>query len=192
MYRDLENFMKHLRMESKIEENRRKSPIVSPDIVQTADFIFSKELTHNGDSGKLLLAKKKTNRLERYLVKHAYTDCACNEYVYIKLAQAMDYCMPDAVLFELSNNEKRPYFKTEYIIGLRYLNVLKAFPSYEEIRSQATNWTHYFSFYGLYGMTGEDDGIELLLAEDNKIYRVDTTDAFPINNHHLYTAGINR
>ena len=192
MSKDLESYIKCLRIKSKAEENRRKPPIISPDVVQTTDFVFSKELTYNGDSGKLLLAKKKNSRAERYLVKHAYTDSACNEYVYTKLAQAMGYCMPEAVLFQLSNDEKRHYFKTEYIIGLRYLNVVKAFPSYDEIRVQAINWSHYFSFYGLYGMTNEDDGVELLLADDRKIYRVDTTDAFPISNYQLDMAGINQ
>ena len=188
MIYNISHFLKHLRMESKAEENRQKPPCTSPDVVQTADFVFSKELTHIGDSGPLLLAKRKQNRAECYLVKHACTDCACNEYVYTKLAQAMGYCMSDAVLFNISYNEKRPYFKTEYIIGLRYLNVLKRFPSYEEIRAQATNWTQYFSFYGLYALTGEADGIELLLADDYKIYRIDTTDAFPIDMWRLNTA----
>ena len=70
-----------------------------------------------GDSGPLLLAKRKQNRAEQYLVKHAYTDCACNEFVYTKLAQAMGYSMPDVLLLRLSPQEKRPYFDTEYLIA---------------------------------------------------------------------------
>lgn len=187
-----DNFKMRLRMESKEVENRNKSPLSSPDVVQTADFVFSKATEQGGDSGALLLAKRKTNKSERYLVKHAYTDCACNEFVYTKLAQAMGYCMPDAVLFQLSPGEKRPYFKSEYIIGEKYLNVLDAAPSYEKVRELAKNWEQYFSFLGLYALTAESDGVEILLADDHQIYRVDTTDAFPISNWHLDTAGINR
>ena len=40
-------------------------------------------------------------------------------------------------------------------------------------------------------MTGEGDGVEILLADDKKIYRVDTTDAFPISNRFLDFAGVN-
>ena len=192
MFPGLEKQMMHLRIESKAEENRKKPPLISADVMQTSDFVFSRTLTHDGDSGKLLLAKLKADRKKKYLVKHEFTDCACNEFVYTKLAQAMGYCMPDAILLQLSPQEKRPYFKTEYIIGERYLNVLDPAPSYERIRKCAKNWKHFFAFCGLYALTGEADGIELLLADDNLIYRVDTTDAFPISNYQLDAAGINR
>lgn len=52
------------------------------------------------------------------------------------------------------------------------------------------NWEEYFCFYGLYAMTGESDEVELPLADDGFIYRVDTTDAFPISNHDLDFAGV--
>lgn len=192
MHPGLNQYMMRLRMESKKEENRNKPSLASSDVVQTADFTFSKAEKQGCDSGTLLLAKRKANRSERYLVKHAYTDCACNEFVYTKLAQAMGYCMPDAVLFQLSPGEKRPYFKSEYIIGEKYLNVLDAAPSYEKVRDQAKNWEQYFVFYGLYALTGESDGVEILFADDHQIYRVDTTDAFPLSNWQLDTAGINQ
>lgn len=185
-------YMMRLRMDSKKRENQGKPPITTPDVVQTADFVFSPIPHQEGDSGRLLLAKQKADRNQRYLVKHAYTDCACNEFVYTKLAQAMGYCMPDAVLFQLSPGEKRPYFKTEYIIGEQYLNVTDSAPTYEKVREQAKNWEQYFAFYGLYSITDEGDGVEILLADDDRIYRVDTTDAFPISNWQLDAAGVNQ
>ena len=183
-------FLMRLRMESREEENRCKPPIDSPDIVQTADYVFARFSEPEGDSGRLLVAKQKSNRKVQYLVKHEYTDCACNEFVYTKLAQAMGYCMPDAVLFQLSTGEKRTYFKTEYIIGERLLNVVNAAPTYAEIREKAENWQQYFCFYGLYAMLLESDGLEVLLADDHRIYRVDTTDAFLISNLELDQAAI--
>ena len=99
MHPGFDKYMMQLRMESKEQENQGKPPITSPDVVQTADFVFSQIPHQEGDSGRLLLAKRKVDRNDRYLVKHAYTDCACNEFIYTKLAQAMGYCMPDAVLF---------------------------------------------------------------------------------------------
>ena len=192
MFDDLDNLLKHLRIESKAEENRNKPPISSPDIVYTTDFIFSPIERIAGDSGKLLLAQNKTNPNKRYLVKHEYTDCACNEYVYTKLAEAMGYCMPDAVLFQISLDEDFDRFRTEYVIGERFLNVIDSDPPYAIIREQAKNWYQYFGFRALYAMTGECDGIEVLLADDSKIYRVDTTDAFPLSVHHLSFAGVNQ
>ena len=191
---ELDKFMMKLRLESKRLENLGKPPVISLDVVQTSDFTFADfcPLGHIGDSGSLLLARQKGDRQNRYVVKHAYTDCACNEYVYTKLAQAMEYTMPGAVLFQLSPTEKRRYFKTEYIIGIRYLDLKNESPSYAEIREMAVNWKEYFSFIGMYAMFGERDSFETPLAKDNKIYRIDTTDAFPISNYQLDMAGINR
>ena len=186
----IEKYQMRLRMESKAEENRAKPPLQSPDVAETAEFLFSRSLPHRGDSGPLLLAKRKQNRAEQYLVKHAYTDCACNEFVYTKRAQAMGYSRPDVLLRRPSPPDKRPYFATEYLIAQRYLAVSDPDPSYAKIWEQAENWSQYFSFQALYGITGEGDGLEILLAEDRKIYRVDTTGAFPVGNYYLDVAGI--
>ncbi|EHL04836.1 hypothetical protein HMPREF0322_04511 [Desulfitobacterium hafniense DP7] len=61
-------------MEDKAAENCAKTPLVSPDVLQTKDFVFSpiKPLDRIGDSGALFLAKLKTDRRKRYLVKHAF------------------------------------------------------------------------------------------------------------------------
>lgn len=185
-----DKFLRDLRAEFKLKENKNKKPLISADVVQTGDFVFSKSIKNEGDSGQLLLAKRKSNKNERYLVKHAFTDCACNEFVYTKLMHAMGYAMPDAVLFQLSPDEKRQYFKTGYTIGERFLNVVNSAPSYKEIREKAINWTHFFAFYAMYGMVSEADGVEILLADDGLIYRVDTTDAFLISNYYLDFAGI--
>lgn len=189
----INHFMMQLRQADKAKENEKKPSLLSADVVQTADFSFSplNSTDRVGDSGTLLLAKRKTNRAEQYLVKHAYTDCACNEFVYTKLVQAMGYKMPDIVLFQISPGEKRTCFQTEYIMGAKYLNFIDQAPSYEKIREQALNWREYFSFIALYAMTEESDGWETPLAEDGYIYRVDTTDAFPLSNYQLETAGIN-
>lgn len=189
----LDKFMMRLRMESKTKENQSKPPITSPDVVQTSDFTFSPfcPLGRTGDSGSLLLAKRKSDRKERYVVKHAYTDCACNEFVYAKLARAMGYTMPDVLLFQISAEEKRRYFKTEYIIGLQYLDLEIESPTFSEIREKAANWKEYFSFLGMYAMFFESDSFETPLAKDGRIYRLDTTDAFPLSTWQLNDAGIN-
>lgn len=189
----LDRFMMQLRMESKNMENKNKPPVTSSDVVKTADFTFSPfcPLGHVGDSGPLLLAKQKSNRKIQYVIKHACPDCACNEFVYTKLAQAMGYTMPDVVLFQLSANEMRRYFQTEYIIGLRYLDLEIKSPTYAEIREKASNWEEYFAFSGMYAMFHEEDSFETPLAKNGMIYRIDTSSAFQIGWWQLGDAGIN-
>lgn len=99
--------------------------------------------------------------------------------------------MPDAVLFQLSDGEKRRYFKTEYILGTQYLHVTNDAPTYEQIRNQAHNWQDYHRFRAMYMMFREGDGCEILLASDGYIYRVDTTDSFVLKDLEFSAAGIN-
>jgi len=185
--------MKLLRIEDKVRENSLKPLLSSPDVANTLDFVFSpiKPSDRVGDSGPLLIGKHKINRSERYLVKHACCDCACNEFVYTKIAQAMNYKMPDVVLLRVPPEEKRRCFGTEYIIGAKYLNIINDAPAFSTIKERALNWREYFSFRALYALTGEGDSFETPLADDGFIYRVDTTDAFPTDEFILSQAGIN-
>lgn len=188
------SIMRKLRMEDKERENKDKPPLSSPDVMMTGDYVFKPitPLDRIGDSGQLLLAKKKSDRSQRYLIKHEYTDCAANEFVYTKLAQAMGFKMPDAVLFKLSEGEKRRYFKTEYILGTTFLNLVIEFPSYEQIREQAINWQDFFHFQAMYTMCVEGDSFEVPIASDGYLYRVDTTDSFILSDLMLRQAGINK
>lgn len=181
-----------LRLEEKVRENADKPPLVSPDVVETKDFVFSTFQPHEseGDSGALLIAKKKLDRNYRYVVKHEYTDCAANEYVYTKLAQAIDMKMPEAVLFRLSEGEKRKYWKTEYIIGSRYLPNATV-PSREEIKVVAKNPDDLYRFFAMERLCCEADGIEYLLSEDGYLYRIDTTASFILGDPFFFDAGVN-
>jgi hypothetical protein len=185
--------MRQLRMDNKKRENLHKPPIKSSDVKETSAYVFTliKPGNRIGDSGQLLLAKYKGDRKQQYLIKHAYCDCAANEFVYTKLAQAMDIKMPDAALFRLSEGEKRRYFETEYIFGTMYLSIKDESPSYDTIRREATNWYDYFRYLALFDMFLEADSFEVLLANDGFIYRIDTSDAFIINDYFLSQAGIN-
>ena len=189
----INNAMRRDRIADKVLENSSKPHLRSDDVVKTIDFVFLpiRPFNHDGDSGQLLLAKSKSNKKQQYLVKHTYTDCAANEFVYTKLAQAMGLKMPDAVLFQLSEDEKRNYFETEYIIGLEYLDIEIKAPTYHQIRERANNWQDYFRFLAMYKMFLEGDSFETPLVADGFIYRVDITDSFLLSDIHFSHAGLN-
>ena len=189
----VQRVMRRLRLENKNIENAKKTPLKSVDVLNREDFTFSSLTTKEseGDSGNLLLAKNKINKKEKYLIKHAYCDCAANEFIYTKLAQAMNVKMPDAKLFQISTNEKRNYFKTEYILGCSYLDLENSRPTYDIIRNYAINWEDFFRFRAMEWMFLESDGIEIVLAKDDYIYRVDTTASFTLSEMMFAQAGIN-
>jgi hypothetical protein len=183
--------MKSFRIQDKQRENARKPLLKSDDILYTTDFTFSKIRTaQEGDSGPLLLAKRKTNPEEQYLVKHAFTDCAANEYIYYKLCNAMNIKTPQVKLFNITEKEERDYFITEYVMAAVYYEAVIDDPPFDSLR-EASNWYDYFKCQALEIMFGESDGMEFILTKDNYIYRVDTTSAFPVSNYYLDSAGVN-
>lgn len=146
------NRMKQLRMLNKQEENKDKPLISSTDILYTSNYNFSKNhgIERIGDSGNLLLAFNKKNKSEKYIIKHYFSDCACNEYVYSKLSNAMNIRIPNVKLFSISTNEKRNYFHTEYIAGIEYLNIVKDPIDFNSnLRYKASNWQDYFKYKAL-------------------------------------------
>lgn len=189
-----QRFQQKLRMENKRQENQVKPPLYASDVKMTTDFTFASftPFEQIGDSGHLLLAKCKSDRSQRYIIKHEYTDCAANEFVYTKLAQAMGFKMPNAVLFQISENEKRKHFKSEYILGTSFLDVVLKDPSYEQIRENALNWEDFFHFKAMFDMFLESDGFETPIAKDGYLYRIDTSASFNLPIYVFDFGGINQ
>lgn len=192
---EYENEMKSFRSKrvaNKAIENQGKPPLVSPDVLDADDFTFepfAQRRGDNGDSGSLLLATHKSNPAHKYIVKHAFCDCAANEYVYSKLVRAMGLKMPAVKLFRLSDPLDDTLFGTEYVCGIEYLNVVDADPSLEVI-GRAKNTDDYYMFHTLYMMFREGDIVQAVLADDGYIYRIDCSDAFAIDHMTLMIAGV--
>lgn len=192
-YGYMNDTLRELRLKGQKENNRFKPALMSDDVLETKDFVFLPIRPGNrvGDSGNLLLARHRRDQSERYLVKHEYCDCPCNEFVYAKLAGGMGLRIPESKLFHISEEDKRRILATGYGVGARYLDVKEAAPSYGLIRECAKNWEDFHSFAALYILFLEIDSFEILLAEDGFIYRVDTTSSFVISDLILSYAGLN-
>jgi len=178
------------RVNNKELENREKGLLNSPDVLDARDFVFEPfyQKRGNGDSGELLIATHKKDVFHRYIVKHAFCDCAANEFVYNKMARAINLKVPDVKLFRLPQPLDDTLFKTEYVVGIEYLNIIDKYPS-NEIIATAKNADDYFEFHTLYSLFYESDRFEIVLADDGYIYRLDTTASFIMNDHTLMLAG---
>lgn len=187
------DFLSDLRMLNKQYENQEKAVILAEEIVNSKDYIFSKKhgIERLGDSGDLLLSFSKKNRSERYIIKHYYTDCACNEFMYCKIGELLDIKFPKVRLFILDENEKRKYFKTEYIIGIEYLNIISEGVNFDYIEQhEILNDTDFFKFRTLYSLFSESDSFEVVHASDNYIYKIDNTDSFSISEQLTASMGV--
>lgn len=161
-------------------ENRNKTIPKSDDILFTDDFTF-KKFFHNGDSGELFLATNKHNKNEKYIIKHEYYDCACNEYMYSKIGNKIGVKIAPVKLFVV--NDKDNQFKSDFVCGIKYFEDFKEI-SFDNIKINFDNWQDYYRMHCLESVFDESDGIELV-KNNNYIYRIDTTDAFTISDYDI-------
>lgn len=161
-------------------ENINKNLNLLEDILDTKDFTF-KKFNNSGDSGSLLIATAKNNKDERYIIKHEYYDCACNEYMYSKIGNEMGINISPVKLFLVT--DKKKLFKSDFVCGIRYYENGKSvgYKYIEENKEDIYNWKDYFKFLGMEDLFFEGDGIEVI-KENNLIYRIDTTDAFSLSH----------
>lgn len=185
----LSRMLKAERIRFKLLENIGKPRLDCTEVFLTSDFLFS-PLKHQGDSGQLLIAKRKGRSTEKYLVKHEATDCACNEYVYYKLANWLNVPVPDVVLFKVAPDEKRKRFGTEYISGSRWINITNQCPTTEQLISNVEYLKIWSRCKALEIMFSESDGIELVIDDCGRLYRVDLQASFNICFHWLDYLGV--
>lgn len=170
--------------ELKKKENRYRKMPISDDILYSSDFTL--EIFENsGDSGKLYLATSKHNPNEKYILKHEYYDCACNEYMYSKIGNQMGIQITPVKLFVV--NDKKNKFKSDFVCGIKYLDQCEFidFNYIKQNKDLIENWEDYFRMYCLYDLFQEGDSIEIVKYK-NRIYRLDTTSSFTISDFDLY------
>ena len=125
-----ENQIRNLERDSfrklKKEENKNKNVPISDDILYISDFILER-FPNSGDSGDLYLATSKHNPKEKYILKHEYYDCACNEYMYSKVGNKMGIKIVPVKLFVLDDRENITMgakIRDGKILGTPYLLVI--------------------------------------------------------------------
>lgn len=170
--------------ELKETENKNRNVVISDDILYISNFTLEK-FSNSGDSGDLYLATNKRDHNEKYILKHEYYDCACNEYMYSKMGNKMGIKIAPVKLFVLDNKQNQ--FKSDFVCGIRYLENCECvnFNYIEKNKNDINNWKDYFRMFCLELLFEEGDGIEVV-KYNNEIYRLDTTDAFTISDYYIH------
>ena len=174
-----ENKIRNLERENfhklKNEENKNRNIPLSDDILYISDFNL-KKFFNSGDSGNLYLAINKYNN-EKYILKHEFYDCACNEYMYSKIGNKMGIKVAPVKLFVI--DDKKNKFKSDFVCGIKYFENCEHV-NYNYItknKRYVSNWKDYFRMLCLEVLFDESDGIEII-KYNNEIYRIDTVAAF--------------
>lgn len=162
------------------KQNENKKILNTSDILSSKDYKVTKH-SNSGDSGELLLANNKKDKNEKYIIKHEYYDCACNEYMYSKIGNEMNIKIAPVKFLKIEDKEK--IFKSDFVCAIKYYENSNH-TNYNKIledREKIINWQDYFKFLGMESLFLESDGIEVIQS-DNYIYRIDTTAAFSLSH----------
>lgn len=144
----------------------------------------------DGDSGPLLVATKKNDTSECFIMKFFRAECAINEFIYSCIAQALNISTPEIVLFKLTETPN-PYgiLPTDYIMGSRKIDIGISCPTIEQILS-TSNGQDYFRFVALREIFDEYDSFETPITTNNVVFRIDTSASFgntPMGMHEIIT-----
>lgn len=137
------------------------------------DFSFFRE---GGFSGTLYLASDKQDPSSKLLVKHQNPCSACNEFMYARLAQLLDIPASDTYLFRVAKEDSRR-FKSPFVVGIRYIDGLRAFTR-EEVRQSPSATADYAAHYALAVLFHQDDLIQLSMDPNGRIIGFDFTECF--------------
>lgn len=170
-----------IRKIKKVENANKKIELLA-DILDTKDFTF-KKYRSGGDSGSLLLATNKKDKTEKYIIKHEYFDCACNEYMYSKIGNEMGISIAPVKLFKVT--DKKSLFKSDFVCGIKYYEEGERIGCkyIKEHKNEIKNWKDFLKFEGMENLFLESDGMEVI-KNGKFIYRIDTTASFSLS--HMY------
>ena len=185
-YKLIEKALVKDRLNNRFLKNKCKPPISNNDILQIDKFDFKNTaFSKIGDSGKLLLAVNKFNKNEKYIVKHEYIDCACNEFMYSKLGQLLGVKYADTKFFNTLTPPLNSLFTTEDVVGIEYLDIKNDKVNFGTLKDECKNIEDYFKFLAISKLLLDEDSYEIVLDKKEYIYKIDNTATFCLSNYTL-------
>lgn len=121
---------------------------------------------HNGDSGHLHLATKKSNATIQYVLKHQKKEDPCNEFMYHYVAKEMGLHTPDVFLCQ---------FGSDTAVAIRFIPDLVKLPF--PIDNTVTI-IDYCAFEIFFAIMCEEDSHEYYLDGARKLFKLDNAGSF--------------
>lgn len=179
------------RLKNRFLKNQNKPILLSDDVLQIKDYHFKKNLfSRIGDSGELLFAVNNHNKSEKYIVKHEYIDCACNEFMYSKLGKLLGGNFATVKFFDTLTPPLNTIFTTEDVVGIEYLELESENIKFNDIKDKCKNPEDYFRFLAISKLFFDDDSYEIVLDKKGYIYKIDNSATFCISNYTLQSVYI--
>ena len=143
------------------------------NIIQEKDFKYEVFKPSVGvDSGVLMLATNITDESVQYVVKFQVEWNPVSEFIYHKIATALNIYTQEVKLF-------KKLLEAKYACGIRYnVNAQKT----EKIDATNPNHFDFFRFKALYQILNEEDSEEFYLDEQSRLFKIDNAEAFLLSS----------
>lgn len=168
----MDQMLKRARQAAKRQELKKRKAVLT--LPRSDEYVFE-FFQDGGDSGLMYLGTSKLDG-SKHIIKHAYADCACNEFIFYSIGTLLGCRIPHTHLILPSPTGGRDLFETEYVAGISYLESAEPLKSLEALREPhlIDQW---LTSQAISVMLGDEDCMEHLVAEGN-LYRVDTANSF--------------
>lgn len=179
------------RLNGRVIANQKKSDLNSNDVLKVEDYEFtSAPFEKTGNSGNFLIANNKKNSNQKYLVKHEFIDCSCNEFIYSKFGKLLNAKFADVKLFDTLTPPLNSLFKSEDVVGIEYLDLASENIKFSDLNSDCKNKEDYFKYFAIRNLFMDIDSFEIVLDKNGYIYKISNSATFDISNFSLQSVYI--
>lgn len=165
------------------ERGKVKMELIIPAKYYTfSDFIDPDGRKSGGDSGKMLVADRKSDAdkscLKKLLIKHQYSNDPCNEFMCSRIAESLGVPAPRNYLISCPSWKKNG-FHSRYICGIEYIDGLRRMTQ-EEVHSKE-GIEFIASVHGLSALLNQTDGVSYG-ATSGGFYAYDFAETFMLGS----------
>ncbi|MCC8097746.1 MAG: hypothetical protein LIO44_04155, partial [Eubacterium sp.] len=148
---------------------------------------YPRRRTTGGDSGKLLVSERKSaadkTYLPKLLIKHSFTNDACNEFMASRMASLLGVPAAKVYLVSCPDWEKQG-FVTRYICGIEYIEGLRNLTENE--KHSIDGGVFLAKAYALAALLRQSDGISAGVSDisdtGKAYYTYDLVETFSLNS----------
>lgn len=147
------------------------SLVKNPYFINRSKYSFH-PYTFGGLSGEKQIAVPRNGRGPSYIIKGDYRECACNEFMGLRLAKMLGVHVPDAYLVEPKENM--------YEVAVEYLGPMPK-PDLDRVKAEKNLFHEYVYGFIAHCLLTDRDTVDFLFS-NNMIYTFDFGEAFGIDD----------
>ncbi|MEG0681250.1 MAG: hypothetical protein RR581_06445 [Eubacterium sp.] len=166
-------------------DNEAGEEICFDDVVNLEDIVIREETLklYNGEKAITLIAESEAEPKRKHVLKHEFVGAACSEYIFSKLARAVDARVPICKLLYVGNNCEDERIKTKFVAGIEMLSQPKQYNSQAD-HDKVINSDNIWQYYCLSDLLDGPLNVELVYSKRH-LYQINGAPNFGLQEREL-------